>query len=213
MATVAILLLPVLNPITRHPLRKVGAAVIVGLVGFAIYCTPTFQERFFLDDSGGTSQIATGDFDSAGRFEAWPRIWEEALKRPWFGHGVGSAQEFVPLVWENAAHPCNDYLRVAFEFGAVGLTLFFSILCWQMFDLGRCARCSDGVLQQVFAGAWLGLAAFLIVASTDNPIVYNLWYMDPVFALVGAAYGVATARNDVPRSAPPRARAGVTGDV
>jgi hypothetical protein len=31
----------------------------------------------------------------------------------------------------------------------------------------------------------------LPLAFTDNPIVYHLWYMNPVFALIGAAYSVA----------------------
>ena len=28
-------------------------------------------------------------------------------------------------------------------------------------------------------------------STTDNVLVYNLWYTNPLFALIGAAYGVA----------------------
>jgi hypothetical protein len=37
------------------------------------------------------------------------------------------------------------------------------------------------------------MIVFWINAATDNPLGYNLWYMDPLFALIGAAYGVARA--------------------
>jgi O-antigen ligase len=191
MASLAILALPVLNPLSFNPLRKMAAILVVGLVGVAVYKSPIFQERFFNGESGSASQIVEGDFDSQGRFDSWPFVLEEALKRPWFGHGVGSIQEFLPSVWDGAKHPCNDYLRVGYEFGGVGLVLFLGVMCWQLWSLGRQIGCTDGVVQQAFAGAWLGLAAFLPLAFTDNPIIYHLWYMNPVFALIGAAYSVA----------------------
>jgi len=37
------------------------------------------------------------------------------------------------------------------------------------------------------------MVVFWINAATDNPVGYNLWYMDPLFALIGAAYGAANA--------------------
>ncbi len=192
MASLAILLLPVLNPLTVNPLRRVAMILVVGLAVVALYETQIFQERFFRGESGSASQIVEGDFDSQGRFVGWPFVLEEALKQPWFGHGVGSVQEFVPKVWEGALHPCNDYLRVGYEFGGVGLVLFLGVMGWQLWSLGRQVRRTDGAVQQAFAGAWLGLATFLLLASTDNPIVYHLWYMNPVFALIGAAYAVAS---------------------
>lgn len=191
MATVAMLLLPILNPVTRSALPKAAAIMVVGLLGVAVYRTSVFQERFFRGESGGISQIVAGDFDSSGRFESWPLVLEEALKCPWLGHGVGSVQVFLPEVWPEVSHPCNDYLRVAYEFGSVGLVLFFGVLGWQLWNIGRRIGRTSGVVQQAFGGAWLGLAIFLPIAFTDNPIVYHVWYMNPVFALLGAAYAVA----------------------
>ena len=60
-----------------------------------------------------------------------------------------------------------------------------------MVSLGRWVRRTDGVVQQAFAAAWLALAVFLPIAFTDNPITYTLCFMNPVFALIGAAYSVA----------------------
>jgi O-antigen ligase len=206
MATLAALALPILNPVTRHPLRKLAAVGAVVLAGAIAWSTPSFQERFFRGESGEFGAILEGDFDSAGRFDSWPYVLNEAMKAPWLGHGVGSVQEFLPGVWEEVVHPHNDYLRVFFELGGVGLTLFLTAVFCQMWVIGRLIRRTNGVVRQAFGGAWLGLAVFLLIATTDNPIVYHVWYTNPIFALVGAAYAVAgeedriatTAGNPIP---------------
>jgi O-antigen ligase len=190
MASMAMLMLPILNPVTRRLLLKVVAVAVVGLMGVGIASTSMFQERFFYGGSGDVSDILSGDFDSAGRFDAWPVVLDEALNYPWLGHGVGSVQVFLPTFWPEVVHPHNDYLRLFYELGVIGLALFVGIVGWLLWDLRREVRRTSGVVQQAFGGAWLGLAAFLLIALTDNPIVYHVWYMNPVFALLGAAYAV-----------------------
>jgi O-antigen ligase len=86
-------------------------------------------------------------------------------------------------------HAHNDYLRIGFELGLVGLTIFACVIAWQVLDLYLRLRRSTGVAQRGYAAALLGLLLFLVTACTDNPLVYNLWYMNPLFALLGAAYG------------------------
>jgi O-antigen ligase len=194
MASLAALALPVLNPVTRQPLRKLIAVVAVLVVGLIVWSTPSFQERFFRGESGDFGAILEGDFDSAGRFDSWPYVLHEAVKEPWLGHGVGSVQVFLPAVWEEVVHPHNDYLRVLYELGGVGLAILLVAVFWQLWVVGRAVRHTNGVVRQAFGGAWLGLVAFLLIATTDNPIVYHVWYMNPIFALVGAANAVAGER-------------------
>jgi O-antigen ligase len=191
MAALAALVLPILNPVTHQPARKLAAVLAVVVGGVLIWSTPSFQERFFRGESGDFGAILDGDFDSAGRFDSWPYVLKEALKDPWLGHGVGSVQEFLPGVWTEVVHPHNDYLRVLFELGGIGLTIFFGAIVWQTWIVGRLIRRATGVVRQAFGGAWLGLVVFLLLATTDNPIVYHVWYMDPIFTLLGAAYAVA----------------------
>ena len=88
-------------------------------------------------------------------------------------------------------HPHNDYLRIGFDGGLVGLSVFFAVVAWQIVDFRRRIAQTSGIRQQVFAAAYLGFFVFLITSLTDNTLVYNLWYMDPLFVLMGAAYGCA----------------------
>jgi O-antigen ligase len=192
MATLALLLIPILHPLYRQHLWRVGGVLTLAGLGVVLFYTPIFQERFF--DGGGTLEdVANGDFLSFGRFETWPDILDEAWRHPWLGAGVGSITTFVPTVWDDVVHPHNDYLRVGFDVGLVGLSVFLGVLGWQLWDIQVRIRQSRGVVRSAFAAAWLGLLLFMISSFTDNTLIYNLSYMDPLFAVLGAAYGVAGA--------------------
>jgi O-antigen ligase len=193
MATLVVLLIPVLHPLYRLYLLRVGGVLALAGLGVVLFYSPIFQERFFHGGSGTLEDVANGDFLSFGRFEVWPDIVDEVWRRPWLGAGVGTIFTFIPTIWDDMNHAHCDYLRVSFEVGLVGLTIFLGVLAWQLWDIQVRIRRSRGVVRTAFAAAWLGFLVFLIAAATDNPLIYNLWYMDPLFAVLGAAYGVAGA--------------------
>lgn len=191
MATLAAVVSPLFHPLLRGAkFRLIGVAAIA-LIGLAVFYSPLFQERFFDSGHGNLSDVFQGDFVSSGRFEVWPQIYEEMWKSPVLGAGVGSVTQFVPLVWPDMAHPHNDYLRIAFDLGLVGLAGFLLLLAWQAWDLRRLLRATEGPAKMAATAGLLGLVVFALLATTDNPLVYNLWYTNPLLALIGGAYGVA----------------------
>jgi O-antigen ligase len=149
------------------------------------------------------------DFDSAGRFDAWPEVWQESQKNPVLGAGVGVSRQFVPTIWPDMYHVHNDYLRVIFELGWVGLAIFVSVYVWQLYALWEPARMTTGILRSAFVAAWLGFWMLLITSATDNTIIYNLFYTDPLFAMLGAAWGVY-AQEQSTAEASQRATRGLT---
>jgi O-antigen ligase len=182
-----------------------------------------FQARFFDSGSGTLEYVFRGDFLSLGRFESWPDIWDEAWRRPLLGHGIGTATKFVSLVWPEVSLVHNDYLRIGFELGLVGLAIFLVVMGWQLFAIRRLltqrqpqaetgnralsrgttpprmdhptgAATQARVVQHALSAAFLGLVVFLIMACTDNPLTYNIWFTNPVFVLLGGAYGVLHAQ-------------------
>jgi O-antigen ligase len=189
MATLATLALPMFHPrIGRLRWRAVAALVIAGLAVAAFY-TPVLQERFFHSGSGTLEDVWEGRFDDAGRFYAWERILPEIAEQPWLGHGVGTIHDFVPTVWPLMVHIHNDYLRIAYEVGGIGLSLFLVVHLWQYTDLWRFASLCQGTTRWAFTAALLGFTAFLVTAVTDNSLMYNLWLTNPLFAMMGAGYG------------------------
>jgi O-antigen ligase len=196
MATGALLLIPLLHPLYRNALGKLALMALLAAVGVVVFNTDTFQRRFFYTGRGTLTDVWQGNFLSFGRFEAWPKIWAEAWQRPYLGHGVGSINDFVPLVWPGMNHAHNDYLRIGFELGLVGVVVFLLVIAWQIVDLRRRLRRASGIGQRAFAASLLGLLMFLVTACTDNPLVYNLWYTNPLFALMGASYGVSAGSKE-----------------
>lgn len=202
MASLALLLAPIFHPLTRSRILNVCAAALVLVLAIGLFYTPLFQQRFFPTGTGNLSELMSGDFLSFGRFESWPAIWEEAWEHPWLGAGVGSTYEFVPMVWEDMHHVHNDYLRIGFEAGLIGLAIFLAIVLWQLADIRRHIGRTHGEQREAWTACWLALIVLLVTGLTDNTLVYNLWYTDPLFALLGAAYGLHASRQaDLKREA------------
>jgi O-antigen ligase len=194
LATAILLVVPVLHPRFKGRLARVVAIAAVAGLGLAIFYTSTFQQRFFHSGTGTLSQLVEGDIRDSGRFAAWDQVWEAAREQPILGAGVGSAYRFVPTVWTGMNHVHNEYLRVVFEFGFVGLAIFVGVLLWQYGDLRRRITRSEGVTRCAFVASLLGLYVLVIASITGNVISTNLLFMNPLFALMGAAYGVAGHR-------------------
>jgi O-antigen ligase len=189
-AAVALLSVVVLHPLYRGMGHRLLAILGIAACGLALFYSPIIQQRMFHSGSGSIRDLLAGnDVDTSGRFEAWPVIWEEAWKRPLLGAGVGTASPFVQRIWPGVSHPHNDYVRIGFEQGLIGLTIFVSVVGWQLLDLLRGSAVSTGLARQTFVASFLGLLALTITCITDNTLVYNLSYTDPLFALMGAAYG------------------------
>lgn len=191
MTTGAILMLPVLNPLNRNLVWRGTMLASALLVAVGLFYTPQFQQRFFQDGHGSIRDLVQGNFLSFGRFEAWPAIFEEAKRHPIVGAGVGEVVEFVPQVWPEEDKPHNDFLRLFFETGLLGLTLFWSTMFWQYHQLVRRALKSDGLLQIGFGAASLGIWGFAMLCLTDNVLIYNLYYNNLLFGLIGLCYGIS----------------------
>ncbi|MFV1966743.1 MAG: O-antigen ligase family protein [Pirellulaceae bacterium] len=200
-ATLAIVGLPLIHPRLGHWTTRVAliAGTIVSAVG--IFQTERFQERFFHDGgSGNLSDLSIDTVNTSGRGEAWPLILNKALERPVAGFGVGSSGFYVDEISDLGGHPHNDYLRVLFELGVVGLTLFLAVVAWQTVYLFRMLRNKEGVLQHALAAAIMGWLIFLVTSLTDNTLVYAAAYMNPLFALIGGGCGVAARQQGSARA-------------
>ncbi len=195
-ATMALLLVPVLHPLLGHMVWRTIAVGFIACLSLALFYSPVFQQRFFEHGSGSVSDLMRGDYLSFGRFELWPLIWEASLRHPVIGNGVGASHALVEQLSPGLEHPHNDYLRVLYELGFVGLGIFVAVLLWQFAELNRRIRESAGVVRQAFVAAFLGFAILVITCVTDNTLIYNQFFVAPLFALLGAAFGAWGGRQE-----------------
>src|SRR4029077_5818537 len=77
-ATLALLVAPILHPYVRGKLLWKGLAVgaSVGL-GLLLFNTQTFQQHFFESGKGTVGDLFTGDYKDLGRLDAWSAVWDE----------------------------------------------------------------------------------------------------------------------------------------
>lgn len=55
-------------------------------------------------------------------------------------------------------------------------------------------RTENAYARETFAAAWMGFCGLILTCMTDNTLVYHVYYNNPLFVLLGAAYGVAWAQ-------------------
>ena len=198
MASLVTLLLWIVHPRLAAPLTRLTTVVVIAGVGLVAFNTPIIQDRFFKKEhgfsgKGGITDVAKGKFSSAGRFEAWPRIFDKATEQPFFGHGIGESQAYTYKVWSPMDKPHNEYLKMFFEGGIFALALFLLALGGTWLNLVRLVRTADPAGNWPAIAAYLGLFGFALLATVDNPLVYGNNFLHPVFALIGAANGLAVA--------------------
>ncbi len=157
--------------------------VAVSLYLLIVHYSP-LRERFLVGDNAlhvGSLAIST-----QGRVEFWKLLLSNSSHDWLLGQGIGSsgrllAEHFPGRGLDVIAHPHNDYLRLYFEFGIVGLALFvvgYVALLWRVF---RNATKTDHPLHWA---ATIALLAVGLSAVTDNPFVYP-FVMLPLGSLVG----------------------------
>ena len=126
--------------------------------------------------------------DSAnGRLLIWKVSSEMIKDKPVFGHGYGVFQAnymdyqaeyfknnpnspYVPLA-DNIKHPFNEFVKIAVEFGIVGLAI---ILSFVLFGLWKILKSENENRALVLSG----LSSFLVLACFSYPLQYvAIWLM------------------------------------
>jgi len=193
MATFVLIALWIVHPRLARLTTKAFIVFFTILTTLVAFNTPIIQERFFeqktgFSGKGSVDDVMQGKFHSSGRFEAWPKILKRAHRAPLLGHGLGSSAPYVYKVWTPMDKPHNEYLKMYFEGGYVGLSLFLLAITGTWLNIRRVLRQSKAEDDNWPASAaYMGLFAFVTMAAVDNPLVYGNNFMHPLFALVGAA--------------------------
>ena len=151
-----------------------------------------FQERFFDEGQGTLTDVSRGEISGTGRFEVWAELWPQVARRPLLGAGANGSAKIVKQAWNGIDLVHNDYLRILLEQGVVGLSFFLFGVVGQLVSLWNRRSSTSGQKAVVRSAAYIGLLVFLMMALTDNPIIYGVWFLHPLFVLIGATYSPVT---------------------
>lgn len=180
---------------TRRRVLITGAVVLVGI---GVFYSSTFQEKMFLSGSGSVGDLTSdvGDLQTSGRAEMWLALWEEFPERPWLGHGA-DASGVVSMEVANMDQPHNDYLRLLYDYGVIGLALFLLAVIWTMVRLMRLKSVAVEHRWWKYALA-SSFIPYLLLMITDNIILYAAFFGNLQLVLIGCLLASTREQSGVP---------------
>ena len=105
-----------------------------------------------------TNNVVSGS--ATGRIATWKYLFEMIREHPIFGHGVNKA-----FFYKNELYSENEYILMAWRYGAIGLLLYLLIL---FIPLKAYIWCKQRTEEK--SRAILFLCLILLVAITNNPL-------------------------------------------
>ncbi|ARJ06116.1 hypothetical protein B5808_13450 [Cnuibacter physcomitrellae] len=140
---------------------------------------PPFRDRFLVGDNAVTYGGVA--INTSGRTAIWDLLLRGVPDAPVFGHGPGAASATIIARYPQIGHPHNDYIRILFDFGWIGLALFVIGYCTIIFWTLRRAIAFRAPIHWSATIALLGVG---LSGLTDNAFVYP-FVMVPLGVLVG----------------------------
>jgi O-antigen ligase len=166
-------------------------AVVASLLILALYYPP-FRDRFLVGDNA--VQVGGVGISTAGRAAFWEALITRIDDGFWLGQGAGAAERVISITSPGQSHPHNEYLRLFFDFGAIGVSLFIIAILSIGLTVFRNARRHGDPIHWAAGIALLGVS---LTAITDNPLVY-VFVMLPLGVLLGSSLALGRYQRSLP---------------
>lgn len=184
------------GPFTISRKKKVGIAIFLCLAAIYAFTLQPVRENIFRKHSGlleaGTYrdviELDPAVVSSGGRLTAWPYYFDMIKERPFWGYGGTATVKFGNFMFGGWSHPHNDYIRLLFDYGIVGLILYLSPYVLLLIKCYRRIRFEADDVRWLYRVSAGGLLAGLILMITGNAMMYVAWFGNLLFATIGAAF-------------------------
>jgi O-antigen ligase len=180
-AWIAFLLAVLTLGIIRY--RKV---LLIGVVVFTLlYATiPTVQER-------AARVIKPDPYGSiVWRLGLWEDGFNYTLQKPILGHGAGTAKDVIAKnrgEAKGSPHPHNDYLKIALEYGFLGLAAYLYLLISALVLLYKTYKAEERVnFKNIYLGI-LALTFTIFLMSFGDNMIRNTALQWTLWSLIGGA--------------------------
>jgi O-antigen ligase len=170
--------------------RLIFLAIIAAL-GVSLFYTERVQRKMFYSGEGTIGDVRFGnpDFFTAGRSRLWDLMIEEIKRKPLWGHGANASEDFVlSATWNTLTHPHNDWLRLLYDYGSIGTSVFAFCLVAQVIHLLKRAKRTFGESRILLYAGASSFLPFIILMLTDNIILYAAFFGNLQFAIIGLVY-------------------------
>lgn len=165
----------------KQLLAKLMSLITFFVFAYFVFLLPVVRSRF--NFTGDQATLGGRTINTAGRTKIWGVIMQESSDSIFFGHGIGSSEDLVLSNFQTISQPHNDFLRIFFDFGILGVIVLSLMLLLFGLD-GRARRnltSANSLMLKIKNVLALQLFIFML---TDNPIVYP-FYTLPLFFILG----------------------------
>jgi hypothetical protein len=191
-------------PLTFAPLstkKRFVALMVLMVAGLVVFQSERIQSKMFFSGQGNLldagsglldlfsgTEAESGDFATSGRKSINDTLVAGLEQAYWFGYGTNTTEDISMEIAE-VTHPHNDWLRIRYEYGMIGLLIFTMTLLTQIrHALQRFRRLryhGSAIFLYVGIGAFMPMALFMF---SDNILLYAAWFGNLQFALLGLGY-------------------------
>jgi O-antigen ligase len=179
--------------------RRLIFLTIVAALSVTLFYTERVQRKMFYSGAGTLQDVrfSNPDFFTTGRTRLWDLMIEEIKAKPLWGHGANASEEFVfSVTWRSLTHPHNDWLRLLYDYGFIGTSVFAFCLIAQVIHLLKGAKNTFGVSRILLYAGASSFLPFVLLMSTDNIILYAAFFGNLQFTIIGLVCA-AQKRQDV----------------
>ncbi|MCB0639317.1 MAG: hypothetical protein KDC54_21980 [Lewinella sp.] len=198
-----ILVIAATLPLTLAPwpaLKRLMACAVLLFAGLAVFQLDRIQAKMFHSGQGTLEEAVqsamgvftgedtgTSDFRDNARKGMNQYFFEGVKDAYWLGHGA-NATEPILISQFDLQHPHNDWLRLQYEYGTLGMGLFALAMVLQAIHAWFSAKRLRGrarIFMLAGSGAFIPMAMLML---TDNVILYVAWFGNLHFAMLGLGY-------------------------
>jgi exopolysaccharide production protein ExoQ len=156
----------------RRTKLLIGITAVLVIIGFSSLLSSYYTVYI---NAGNQSETLTG------RVGIWLYILNEAVQRPWIGHGFHSVWKVIPPFGEfEARHAHNELLQQFYAYGAVGVCLLVMIYG----SVWRQLRYLDSSREVFFTGMLLFVIVRGLADTEPFDLSLPLWFIAIIGALV-----------------------------
>ena len=180
--------------------KRLLAVALLVVAGVLVFQTERIQSKMFYSGQGTLLDAVTGvidlfsgekpasyDFATSGRSLMNQALTSRLAEAYWLGHGANTT-EAISMGIAGVTHPHNDWLRLRYEYGLLGMLLFAVTMLGQMGHALLCfrrMRSEAAIFLCVGAGSFIPMALFM---TSDNVMLYAAWFGNLQFAMLGLGY-------------------------
>jgi O-antigen ligase len=203
---VALLMIGIASAVIARQTRVLAAAVVVGAVLAVVFAPPVLERTFGFVPSAGElitlvrhpQKLYVG-MNMEGRQVIWAIAYQAFQTSPLTGLGFGASPFILTLhfPWWSNVPLHNEYLRLLTDAGLTGFALFAcAMIAWGVAAV-RAASIPDRTVREYALPAIGSVAAFAVIALTDNPFDYYGPFTQYVGYLCGGAVAAVACHRRV----------------